>query len=165
MTLPRGATSKGITMTPSQLPDDIARLRRRRERRGEDQRLLNNLPLAHRLATERAGGYHDGLAEYFLGQAMVGLVEAADSFDFAPSGERFGAWAEPAIRDALERLRDESEVELAQARVARAIADQQRTRELASFLGVPTSALVGGLMDAAAHESGMARHMHLVSVA
>jgi DNA-directed RNA polymerase specialized sigma subunit len=117
--------------------------------------MLNNLPLAHRLAARNAvDQFH---RERRLGQAMVGLVEAADSFEAANVKLRFGAYAEFHIARALDRRPDAEEIAAAQARIAAAISSRQRVRELADFLQVPTVALVGGLMDAAAQEPASSR--------
>ena len=144
-------------------PADLQHFRRRREVQARNRRMLNNLPLAHRLASKRAAdSLHE---EYLLGQAMVGLVEAADSFEREDTGTRFGVYAEPHITDALDRIRDEAEVEVAPGVVAEAISSQGRVQELASFLDVPVEALVGGLMDATARERVFSRRRPLRGVA
>jgi DNA-directed RNA polymerase specialized sigma subunit len=135
-------------------PDDYRVSARRRHRQApagqaRNRRMLNNLPLAHRLAAD--GAVDESHREQRLGQAMVGLVEAANRFD--DTGHvRFGAFAEPCITRALARVPGADEVAAAQAEIAAAISSQERVQELASFLQVPTAALVGGLMDATARE-------------
>jgi DNA-directed RNA polymerase specialized sigma subunit len=136
-------------MTP-QKPTDLAQFGDARRRRARNRRMLNNLPLAHRLAADHAES--TAAEPALLGQAMVGLVEAADSFERTEPACRFGAFAEPRIASALERGAPASEVQVAQASIAEAISSQERVQELASFLDVPVDALVGGLMDAAARE-------------
>jgi DNA-directed RNA polymerase specialized sigma subunit len=143
-------------MTPMDRPSEFTYPRTRRNRRARERRMLNNLPLAHRLASCRAlDSLHE---EYLLGQAMVGLVEAVDRFEQAPVDGRFGAYAEPHIISALDRARDEAEVAVAQAVLAAAISSQARAVELAAFLDVPVAALVGGLMDVTARERILRRH-------
>jgi DNA-directed RNA polymerase specialized sigma subunit len=143
----------------SNKPTDIDQYRHRRRRRARDKRVLNNLPLAHRLAATRA---EDPQTEQLLlGQAMVGLVKAADAFEQQAPDCRFGAYAEPLIASALEDDRDPGEVQLAQAEIAEAISSQERVHELAAFLDVPVDALVGGLMDVTARERVFARYAPL----
>jgi DNA-directed RNA polymerase specialized sigma subunit len=142
---------------------DLETLRNQRRRRARNRRMLNNLPLAHRLAATRAS---DAATERtLLGQAMVGLVEAADSFERTEPDCRFAAFAEPCIASALERRAADSEVQVAQANIAEAISSQERVQELASFLDVPVDALVGGLMDANARARVFSRHLPVSNVA
>jgi DNA-directed RNA polymerase specialized sigma subunit len=149
-------------MTPQQ-PIDLEQYRSRRRRRARARRMLNNLPLAHRLAATRAS---DREQEHrLLGQAMVGLVEAAESFERTEPECRFGAFAEPRIASALEREPRESEVQVARAEIAEAISSQERVQELATFLDVPVDALVGGLMDVTERERIFARYRPLSGVA
>jgi DNA-directed RNA polymerase specialized sigma subunit len=145
-----------LEMTTTNQLSELEHHRERRCQQARNRRMLNNLPLAHRLAAGRAADpRHE---EYLLGQAMVGLVEAVDSFEQIETNARFGAFAEPHITSALDRSRDEAEVEVAQAEIAEAISSQERVQELADFLDVPAEALVGGLMDAAARERVFNRH-------
>jgi DNA-directed RNA polymerase specialized sigma subunit len=137
-------------MTPMNELSELAQHRAHRRRKARNRRMLNSLPLAHRLASGRAAD--DLHSEYLLGQAMVGLVQAADSFEQETTACRFGAYAEPHITSALSRIRDEQEVEIAQAEVAEAICSQERVQTLAAFLDVPVEALVGGMMDVTARE-------------
>lgn len=148
------ATTMKETMTPPQ-PSEFAQYRDRRRRQARDRRLLNNLPLAHRLAARHADDARP--EDELLGQAMVGLLDAVDSFEDAAAEGRFGAYAEPRIISALTQPRDAQAVAHAQAAVAAAIASQNRVQELASFLDVPVGALVGGLMDASASERELGR--------
>jgi DNA-directed RNA polymerase specialized sigma subunit len=128
--------------TPSE-PHELDRYRQRRHQRECNQRLLRNLPLAHRLASAQATGAPAAVREGCLEQAMVGLVEAVDHYDAEAASTRFGTYATPYITDALCRERDDHEIDRAQARVAGAMVSQQRVRDLASFLNCPVEALVG----------------------
>ncbi|MBO0769716.1 MAG: hypothetical protein J2O48_13615, partial [Solirubrobacterales bacterium] len=119
----------------------IERYRERRRLHERSRRLQRNLPLAHRIAVEGAcaGQQHEVLLE----QAVVGLVEAADNFEVTDADCRFGAFAEPHIRAALGRDRDEQAIVAAQAELATAIPSQERVQELARFLECPAETLVG----------------------
>ena len=149
-------------MTP-QNPTDIESYRHRRRRRAREKRMLNNLPMAHRLAADRADDPRE--EQLLLGRAMVGLVEAVDSFEKTEPDCRFGAFAEPRIESALARRAPEADVQVAQAEIAEAISSQERVQELAAFLDVPVDALVGGLMDVTARERVFARHRPVSDVA
>ncbi len=149
-------------MTP-QPPVDLDQHRRRRRRRARHLLMLNNLPLAHRLAATRADDAQQ--EQLLLGRAMVGLVEAADTFERTAPDCRFGAFAEPRITSALERRPPAGEVKVAQAEIAEAISSQERVQELAAFLDVPVDALVGGLMDVTARERVYARYRPVSDVA
>jgi DNA-directed RNA polymerase specialized sigma subunit len=127
----------------------------KRRQTARQRRVLNTLPLAHRLAARVA--VDEPQRERLLGQAMVGLLEAVDSFDPSVATLRFGAYAEPHIIRALERTPDAREVRTAQAEVAAAISSRQRVRELAGFLGVPVEALVGALTDVTDRERVLER--------
>jgi DNA-directed RNA polymerase specialized sigma subunit len=150
-------------MPAEERPSDIEHYRRRRRRRARDRRMLNNLPLAHRLAATQAEDPQE--EQLLLGQAMVGLVRAADAFEQSEPDCRFGAYAEPHIASALERDPGAGEVQVAQAEIAEAISSQERVQELAAFLDVPVDALVGGLMDVTARERVFARYRPLRDVA
>jgi DNA-directed RNA polymerase specialized sigma subunit len=150
-------------MTSSRQLSEFQRYYERRRRQDRHRRMLNNLPLAHRMASDRAADAVHG--EALLGQAMVGLVQAADSFDPVEARDRFGAFAKPHITSALDRAFDEDEVEVAQAEIAEAISSQDRVQELARFLEVRVDALVGGLMDATARERVFTRNRSLRGVA
>lgn len=127
-------------------PDGRAQQPDRRRVGAERELLLNNLPLAARLARDGADDHAEDPTRF--GRALVGLVDAAASFGAAGATGRFGAHAEPRIAAALAESADPVRLAGARATIAAAIASRQRVRELAAFLGVPPAALGGGLADA-----------------
>jgi RNA polymerase sigma-B factor len=137
-------------------------------RRQDDQLLLRELPLVHRLA-HRYSYLLDVPEEELVPIASVGLVKAQADYDARRDGS-FHQYAEPIIVAELERyvrssrnqpeglrrlLGWDRETRNARVEIGDAIGRQEHVKDLASFLGCRVEALVDGLMDAVEHDGSL----------
>jgi len=140
-------------------------VRGERGRGQDDQRLLRELPLVHRLA-HRYAYLLDVPEEELVPIGCLGLVKAQGDYDARQDGG-FHHYAEPIVVAELERyvrstrnqpqgLRDllgwDRETRSARAEISDAIGRQDHVRDLAVFLGCGVDTLVDGMMDAVEHD-------------
>jgi DNA-directed RNA polymerase specialized sigma subunit len=131
----------------------------------DDQRLLRELPLVHRLA-HRYAYLLDVAEDELVPIACLGLVKAATDYDANCNGS-FHHYAEPIVVAELERyvrstrnqpqglrklLGWDRETRSARREISSAIGRQDHVQDLAVFLGCGVDALVDGLMDAVEHD-------------
>jgi DNA-directed RNA polymerase specialized sigma subunit len=116
----------------------------RSERRGQDdQRLLRELPLVHRLA-HRYAYLLDVPEEELVPIGSLGLVKAQADYDERRDGN-FTEYAEPIVVAELERYVRSTRN---QPEGLRTLLGWDHVKDLASYLGCDVDALVDGLMDA-----------------
>src|ERR1700743_806822 len=136
-------------------------VRGERSRGQDDQRLLRELPLVHRLA-HRYAYLLDVAEDELVPIGCLGLVKAQGDYDARRDGN-FHEYAEPIIVAELERyvrstrnqpdglrklLGWDRETANARDEISRAIGRQEHVKDLAVYLGCAVDALVDGLMDA-----------------
>lgn len=131
----------------------------------EDQRLLRELPLVHRLA-HRYAFLLDVPEDELVPIGCLGLTKAATDYDARCDGS-FHQYAEPIVVAELERyvrstrnqpeglrklLGWDRETRGARREISGAIGRQDHVQDLAVYLGCGVEALVDGLMDAVEHD-------------